>query len=103
MRPASLGKRQALCHDRVDLALAKQLEQGEEVLPVPLRVAGASTHWKRMAAPFGNDLVSFAQLLDPVYEHPSAGREQGRLVTLSPTHLSPIEAHETGAAMAGGR
>jgi hypothetical protein len=37
VRAASLGERQALGHDRVDLVLTEQLD---EVLPEPLRVAG---------------------------------------------------------------
>ena len=38
VRVASLGQRQALRDDRVDLALAKQLEQRPEVLAEPIRV-----------------------------------------------------------------
>jgi hypothetical protein len=40
VRAASLGERQALGHDRVDLVLTEQLEQSEEILPEPFRVAG---------------------------------------------------------------
>src|SRR5262249_11796551 len=54
---AGLGQRQALGHDRVDLVRTQQLEQREEVLPEPF-------------------LVRDAQLLDPVGDHPAAGREQ---------------------------
>jgi len=39
VRAADFGERKALGHDRVDLATPKQLEQREEVLPEPLRVA----------------------------------------------------------------
>ena len=68
MRAARISERKALGHDWVDLATTKQLEQRAEVLTEPLRVAGTSTHRKR--------LVALAQLLDPVGGHPPAGREQ---------------------------
>src|SRR5215207_8021697 len=41
VRAARFGERQALGHDRVDLATTKQLKQREEVLPEPIRVAVA--------------------------------------------------------------
>ena len=75
MGATRIGERQALGHDRVDLAATKQLEQRAEVLPEPCRVAGTSTHRKRSPTSPGNHLVSFAQLLDPVARHPPAGRE----------------------------
>src|SRR5215211_4651671 len=70
MSATSLGQRQALGHDRVDLATTKQLEQREEVLPEPIRVARHSAHCS------GSVLGRVAQLLDPVGEHPPAWREQ---------------------------
>src|SRR6266508_1908717 len=57
VRAARFSERQALGHDRVDLATTKELEQREEVLPEPLRAA-------------------VAQLVDPVAVDPPAGREQ---------------------------
>ena len=81
------------------LSLTEQLEQCEEVLPEPLRVAGTSTHGKRSATSHGKHLVALAQLLDPVGEHPPAGREQaperdgrGRRVPLDPPSpaLAPV-------------
>jgi hypothetical protein len=69
VRAASLGQRQALGHDRVDLAHTQQLEQRAEVLPEPLRVAGAATHRKRSTTSHGKHLVALAQLLNPVGEH----------------------------------
>src|SRR6266508_2974931 len=76
VRATRLTERQALGHDRVDLVLTEQLEQRAEVLPEPLRVAGTSTHGTRSPSTYGKHLMTFAQLLDPVGEHPSAGREQ---------------------------
>ena len=68
--------------------------------PEPIRVAGSSTHRKRSAkSARGKHLVAFAQLLDPVDEHPPAGREQaperdgrGRRVPLDPPSpaLAPV-------------
>ena len=43
----SLEQRQALGHDRVDLALTEQLDQRGEVLPEPLRMAGLSARCSR--------------------------------------------------------
>ena len=49
VRTTSVGERQTLGHDRMDLALTQQLEQRPEVRPEPIRVAGTSTHGKRAA------------------------------------------------------
>jgi hypothetical protein len=47
VRAPRFGQRQALCHDRVDVAAAQQFEQGVEVFPEPLRVARLAADWKR--------------------------------------------------------
>jgi hypothetical protein len=64
VRAARVDERQALGHDRVDLAATKQLKQREEVRPEPFRVAGTSTY--RAACDFPREaLGALAQLLDP--------------------------------------
>src|SRR5712691_8270897 len=84
VRAARFGEWQALGHDGVDLATAKQLEQREEVLPEPLRVA-------------------VAQLVDPVAVDPPAWREQapekdarGLRVPLDPCSPAPAPLRERG-------
>ena len=52
------------------LPSTEQLEQRAEVLPEPLRVAGLSAHCSGLAV-----RAAVAELLDPVGEHPPAGRE----------------------------
>jgi hypothetical protein len=47
VRVPRLGQRQALRHDRVDVAAAEQFEQGAEVLPEPPGVALLAADWKR--------------------------------------------------------
>jgi hypothetical protein len=50
MRAARSSQRQALRHDWVDLVRTQQLQQRQEILPEPIRVAaGTSTHSKRSA------------------------------------------------------
>src|SRR5213596_3747316 len=85
VRAARFSERQALGHDRLDLATTKQLEQREEVLPEPLRVA-------------------VAQLVDPVAVDPPAGREQapekhapGPRVPLSTAYLSGTQTRSASA------
>src|SRR5437763_2471480 len=84
VRAAHFGERQALRHDRLDLAATKQPEQREEVLPKPLRVA-------------------VAQLVDPVAADAPAGREQapqkdarGLRVPLGPRAPAPAPLRERG-------
>ena len=57
-------------------ALTKQLKQRPEVFTEPRRVAGTSARGKRWTmSAHRKHLVAFAQLLDPVDQHPPAGRE----------------------------
>src|SRR5205823_9093785 len=101
---ARISERQALRDDRVDLVRAEQLEQREEVLPEPIRVARASSDGKRSAtSSHGKHLAAVAQLLDPVGEYPPAGREQapepearGRRVPLDPPSPALAPVHERG-------
>src|SRR5262249_54568992 len=100
VRATRLREREALGHRRVDLLLTQQLEQGAEVLLKPIGVSGTSTHGKRWVTPTdGKHLVTSGQLLDPVDEHPPAGREQppeldgrGRSVPIDPSSpaLAPV-------------
>src|SRR5437764_1183348 len=69
MRAARLRERQTLRDDRVDLALAQQLDQRAEVLAEPLRVAGLAAH----GAVSPPHVVT--ELLDLVLEHSPAGRQ----------------------------
>src|SRR5690348_17991487 len=47
VRAARVGQRQALGHDRVDIAAPEQLEQRQEVLAEPDGIPGSSPHGKR--------------------------------------------------------
>src|SRR4029450_3455754 len=62
---AGFCERQALGDDRVDLVRTEQLQQREEVLPEPVRVAGTSTDGKRSPTPRGNPLGALSPLLAP--------------------------------------
>ena len=99
----SLGQGQALGHGRVDLVFAEQLDQRPEVLAEPLRIAGASTNGKRVAASDRKHLVALAQLLDPVGGHAPARREQAperdgcrRPVQLEPSSPALVAVRDGG-------
>src|SRR5207248_9153745 len=93
--------------DRVDLAVAKQVEHREKVLTKPLRVSGTATHGKRLApSADGKQLMALAQLLDPVGGHTPARREKApkrdgrsRRIPLDPRPpvLVPVREHRVVA------
>ena len=89
MGVTSFGQRHALRHNRMDLALAEQLDKRAEILPEPGRIMRLAAGCPRPHS------VPVAELLDLVWEHMPSRRQlvpepEGRDGRVPVDHLWPV-------------